>query len=138
MKTHNEVRFDEKADCNKCEFAAINADELNAHIIRSHPGVLQSKRPCRFWKEDKCTKGEDCRFSHWGGHQSSGPTSAPWGRSPSKCRNGAGCRFLVMSSCTFSHSEEERSQGKPDHERRPHQQRRWCRGLYSFQKLSFL
>ena len=130
MKTHNEVRFDERADCNKCEFAAINADELNAHIIRSHPGVLQSKRPCRFWKEGKCTKGEDCRFSHRG-PQSSGPTSTPLGRSPNKCRNGAGCRFWARGSCNFSHSEEERSQGKPDHESRPHpqgvqQERRWC------------
>ena len=123
MKTHNEVRFDERADCNKCEFAAINADELNSHIIRSHPGVLQSKRPCRFWKEGKCTKGEDCRFSHRG-PQSAGPTSAPLGRSsaPSKCRNGAGCRFWARGSCNFSHTGEEQSQGKPDHQHRVHPQ----------------
>ena len=122
MKTHNEVIVDESVDCNKCEFDAINADELNAHIIRSHPGVLQSKRPCRFWKEGRCTKGEDCRFSHRG-PQSPGPTSAPLGRPyASKCRNGAGCRFLARGSCNFSHSREEAGQGKPDHERRSHPQ----------------
>ena len=127
MKTHNEVIVKETFDCNKCMFAAINADELNNHIIRSHPGVLQSKRPCRFWKEGKCTKGEDCRFSHRG-PQSPGPTSAPLAPSapsgPSRCRNGAGCRFLARGMCNFSHSGEEISQGKPDHERRPHPQER--------------
>ena len=124
MKTHNSEATDsERFDCNKCEYAAVNAEDLNAHIIRTHPGTLQSKRPCRFWKQGKCTKGEDCRFSHRG-PQPSGPTSAPLGRphGPSRCRNGEGCRFLARGMCNFSHSEEERSRGKSDHEQRQHPQ----------------
>ena len=125
MKYHSDscTFKDTRAGCTRCEYVAVNPDDLKAHIIRSHPGVLQSKRPCRYWKEGKCTKGEDCRFSHRG-PQSSGPTSAPLGRSEgrSRCRNGGGCRFLAKGMCNFSHSEEEQSQGKHDHERRHHPQ----------------
>ena len=123
MKVHNDECTDVRAGCQRCEYIAVNADDLKAHIIRSHPGVLQSKRPCRFWREGKCTKGEDCRFSHRG-PQSSGPTSAPLGRSEgrSRCRNGAGCRFLARGTCNFSHSAEEQRKGKTDHQQRPHPQ----------------
>jgi hypothetical protein len=130
--SHNDEIVEESLNCTKCVFAAISADDLNSHIRRSHPGVLQSKRPCRFWKEGKCTKGEDCRFSHRG-PQSPVPTSAPLGRSygPSRCRNGVGCRFLARGICNSSHPGEERSRGKPDHEHRQHpqevqQERRKC------------
>ena len=125
MKYHSDscTFKDTREGCTRCEYLAVNSDDLKAHIIRSHPGALQSKRPCRFWKEGKCTKGEDCRFSHRG-PQSAGPTSAPLGRSEgrSRCRNGAGCRFLARGSCNFSHTGEEQSQGKPDHQRRAHPQ----------------
>ena len=125
MKYHSDscTYEDTRAGCTRCEYVAASPDDLKAHIMRSHPGVLQSKRPCRYWKEGKCTKGEDCRFSHRG-PQSSGPTSAPLGRSEgrSRCRNGAGCRFLARGSCNFSHSGEEQSQGKSDQERQHHPQ----------------
>jgi hypothetical protein len=107
--THRKRNVEKKAECTKCDYQAVNDDDLKAHIIRSHPGVLQSKRPCRFWKEGRCNKGENCRFSHRG-PQTTGSTSAPLSRSA--CRNGAGCRFLVRGACHFSHSEDR--QGRQD------------------------
>ena len=105
VQKHNKEKVEEKAECTKCDYQAVNEDDLRAHIVRSHPGALQSKRPCRFWKEGRCNKGENCRFSHRG-TQHTGPTSAP--SNPNACRNGAGCRFLARGSCHFFHSEKDR------------------------------
>ena len=105
VQKHEKEKVEERAECSKCDYQAVNEDDLRAHIVRSHPGALQSKRPCRFWKEGRCNKGENCRFSHRG-TQHTGPTSAP--SNPNACRNGAGCRFLARGSCHFFHSEKDR------------------------------
>ena len=107
--------------CKKCDYEASNEEDLRAHVIRSHPGVIQSKRPCRYWKEGRCNKGESCRFSHRG-PQGSGSTSAPSGAP--RCRNGADCRFLARGNCHFSHKKEENSQGKQDQSRQQQESRK--------------
>jgi hypothetical protein len=50
MKYHSDscTFKDTREGCTRCEYLAINLDDLRAHIIRSHPGALQSKRPCRY------------------------------------------------------------------------------------------
>lgn len=64
--------------------ATANSSRTTAAVGEKKPKV-----PCRYWMEGKCTKGEECTFSH----------ALRPNKTPDEAKSGEVCRFHIAGSC---------------------------------------
>ena len=83
--------------CSKCDFRYKSNDQHEKHIKVAHSN---SDRPCWFWENNFCDRGNRCRFSHKTSRETNGgPRITPcWYQN--NCRK-PGCPFGHMDDMPF-------------------------------------
>ena len=86
--------------CFQCGYRFHTHNELKQHKARKHEeypneGFKQQISVCRYFIQNRCTKGQQCRFDH--------PTSRNTQPNPLICKRGQGCAFLARGDCHFFH-----------------------------------
>ena len=127
MKTH-----DKDIQCSLCDEMFTTKQDQNHHMRTVHRGAstkfTKVQKPCRYFLQGWCTKGQMCSFSHvlpyiqWSQQEQEVPT----------CRRGPGCTFWVQGNCYFFHpqggargwQEQEQHLGVPGEVRQ--QKRKLC------------
>ena len=86
--------------CKQCGYRFNTHNELKKHTARQHEeyqngGFKQKISVCRYFLQNRCTKGQQCMFDH--------PKSHNTHPNPIMCKRGQGCAFLARGDCHFFH-----------------------------------
>ena len=87
-------------NCDQCGYSYHSQNELKTHKSRYHrdyqsEGFQQQITVCRYFVQNRCTRGQQCKFDH--------PSSVNTHPNPLMCTRGPGCAFLAQGNCHYFH-----------------------------------
>ena len=111
-EVHNieDAKKDNDLECFNCPLCEYNADseELvikhleDVHKLVDEPKPRKINKPCRYYKQNRCFKGEDCKFTHEKTFENTYETKDNHNEHI-KCKHGLNCTYLKQNRCSFYH-----------------------------------
>ena len=98
-KTHNDKMNVVK--CPICEYSSDTDEKVVKHLENVHNLVDEAtankvNKPCRYFKQNRCFKGPECKFVH---EENKDKIEGQL----KECKNGISCKFLKQNRCDFFH-----------------------------------
>ena len=105
-------------NCPLCDFSSKSEEQTIKHIEDVHKLVDEStskkiNKPCRYYRQKRCFKGQDCKFVHEETQES--PNKKPTENTTKTCKHGIKCTFLKQNRCHFYHevAAQPKKQSRP-------------------------
>ena len=107
------------------EYHILKVSETKEQVTETPKQKTKISKECRYFKQGKCTTGDECIFKHVKGkykcdkcniktdtretveeHIKNKHTEERQTTSSKACKNGANCEYKAKNKCKFSHKEE--------------------------------
>lgn len=93
-------------NCPLCDYIDTSEECVIKHIEKVHQladlGPKKTNKTCRYFLQNRCFKGQDCKFLHEEINQNLNEQEANKNE-PKMCKNGLKCIFLKQNRCQFYH-----------------------------------
>ena len=109
-------------NCPLCNFSGDQEKQVIKHLEDVHKLVdnepKKINKPCRYHRQNRCSKGQDCKFLHEekNDKETFKDNNEERNKSnPKKCKHGLKCTYLKQNRCSFYHDEaaQPRQQSNP-------------------------
>ena len=93
--------------CPLCDYSGDTDEQVIKHLEEVHelvddPKPRKINKPCRYFKQNRCFKGVECKFTHQENNENKIKHAENNDKS-NMCKNGLKCTFLKQNRCDFYH-----------------------------------
>ena len=107
---HNKEGSNENIEiinCPLCDYSGDTDEQVIKHLEEVHelyddPKPRKINKPCRYFRQNRCSKGLECKFTHQENPGNKTKLTENSDKS-NMCKNGLKCTYLKQNRCDFYH-----------------------------------